>query len=132
GDRKQSIYGFRGADVAIFARTCVELAGERAAAALSLAATDAGDRIADFVALQTSRRSGDRVLAFVNPLSAFDFAAGASLGPPSDFEIRYGRGEVLGPAGEGVRGEVVLVTDDGSAADEIAPVVRGSAGAARE
>ena len=36
GDRKQSIYSFRGADVAVFTETCVELAGEAARAALAV------------------------------------------------------------------------------------------------
>ncbi|MEZ4295001.1 MAG: UvrD-helicase domain-containing protein [Polyangiaceae bacterium] len=36
GDRKQSIYGFRGADVAVFSRICGELGGEAAHIALRL------------------------------------------------------------------------------------------------
>lgn len=36
GDRKQSIYGFRGADIAVFQQVCVELCGLEAARALAI------------------------------------------------------------------------------------------------
>src|SRR5262249_53399700 len=39
GDRKQSIYGFRGADVAVFSRIAAELAGRPAGEALALPET---------------------------------------------------------------------------------------------
>src|SRR5262249_4880084 len=91
GDRKQSIYGFRGADVAVFSRACVELAGKTAGEALAIAGADLpAAPIADFVALCENRRSGARILSFVNAFAARDFAMGrAPLASPRDFEITY-------------------------------------------
>src|SRR6185436_122456 len=76
GDRKQSIYGFRGADVAVFARIAAELTGAAAGEALSLpeAAWSGVEPVADFVALRESRRSGAAILDFVNAFSSRDFA----------------------------------------------------------
>ncbi len=72
GDRKQSIYGFRGADVGVFSDACAALAGDVARRALSLADAppDAPAPTADFFALRTNRRSTPPLLRFVNALSA--------------------------------------------------------------
>ena len=73
GDRKQSIYAFRGADVGVFVETCVELAGERAAAALELprgATPLPGRATADFFALRESHRASAPLIDFVNAFSA--------------------------------------------------------------
>jgi ATP-dependent helicase/nuclease subunit A len=140
GDRKQSIYGFRGADVAVFARFCVDLAGEAAARALGIprpaGASDEGVT-ADFVALRESRRSGEAVLAFVNAFSARDFAANRGA-EPRDFEVAYGHAEHLAPFGPPPgetprpRGDVVFVRDDGRAPEGAPPLVTSAAGAGRE
>jgi ATP-dependent helicase/nuclease subunit A len=137
GDRKQSIYGFRGADVAVFSRVCVELAGKAAAEALAMPDEDfPHEPTADFVALRESRRSGARILSFVNAFAARDFAEGrAPSAAPREFEISYGPAEHLVPAepplaSEG--GEVVFIDDDGATPEDADPIVRESAGAARE
>ncbi len=71
GDRKQSIYAFRGADVGVFVTTCVELAGEKARAALELPETVPmpARTTADFFALRENRRANDAVIEFVNDFS---------------------------------------------------------------
>ena len=137
GDRKQSIYGFRGADVAVFSRIAAELAGPAAGRALALpqAAWAAVEPIADFAALTESRRSGEGILAFVNAFSSRDFAEDRTAGtPPRDFEITYGPAEHLIPASDLTKpaGRVVLIQDDGSSPADAAPIVRESTGAARE
>lgn len=86
GDRKQSIYAFRGADVAIFSETCVDLAGDVARRALALDAEGDAERppaTADFFALRTNRRSSAPILRFVNAMSA-ELLRGESGSP-----IRY-------------------------------------------
>jgi ATP-dependent helicase/nuclease subunit A len=73
GDRKQSIYAFRGADVGVFVATCVELAGERAAKALELppgAVPLPARATADFFALRDSHRATASLVGFVNAFSA--------------------------------------------------------------
>lgn len=137
GDRKQSIYGFRGADVAVFSRVAAELAGRAAGEALALPeATWAGVApVASFVALRESRRSGEAILDFVNVFSSRDFAADrAADTPPRAFEITYGPAEHLVPvAGAPPRpSRVVLIQDDGSSPEGADPIVRESSGAARE
>lgn len=71
GDRKQSIYAFRGADVGVFVTTCVELAGAKARAALDLPESMPlpARTTADFFALRENRRSNDAILSFVNAFS---------------------------------------------------------------
>ncbi|MEO8875928.1 MAG: UvrD-helicase domain-containing protein, partial [Polyangiaceae bacterium] len=77
GDRKQSIYGFRGASVAVFAESCVLLAGEPARAALAIdrSAVRIPDVVsADFVALRHNRRARIELLEFANAFSALRLA----------------------------------------------------------
>ncbi|XYI01665.1 UvrD-helicase domain-containing protein [Sorangium sp. So ce1128] len=152
GDRKQSIYGFRGADVSIFCRVCAELAGAAAGRALELSPSLwSPDPSADFVALRESRRSTPELLAFINAFSARDFSqdraseqdraredgAGASARAPSprEFEIAYSAAEHLvaapGVAAQGPT-DVVLVHDDGSAPDGVDALVRDARGQLRE
>ncbi len=71
GDRKQSIYAFRGADVGVFVTTCVELAGEKARVALDLPEKMPmpARTTADFFALRENRRANDAVISFVNTFS---------------------------------------------------------------
>lgn len=138
GDRKQSIYGFRGADVAVFSSICAELCGAVAARALAMPeAIEPEPPIADFVALRESRRSGAAILDFVNAFSEHDFTGDrAPSTPPRAFEIAYGPAEHLVPAGDLATprraAEVVFVRDDGASPDDAAPLVSESVGAARE
>lgn len=141
GDRKQSIYGFRGADVSVFARLCAELAGDAAGTALNLPpGLWATEPIADFVALRESRRSGKNVLAFINAFSDRDFvpATPSEGGPPFDFDIRYGAAEHLIPVaqspGEPAQpgGEVVFIGDDGTAPGGADPLLKEATGSMRE
>ncbi|WP_437614839.1 UvrD-helicase domain-containing protein [Sorangium sp. So ce834] len=143
GDRKQSIYGFRGADVSIFCRVCAELAGAAAGRALELSSSLwSAEPSADFVALRESRRSTPELLAFINAFSARDFAqdraAGArdgGAGAPRDFEIAYSAAEHLVAApGGAVRGptQVVLIDDDGSPPDGVDALVRDAQRQLRE
>jgi len=90
GDRKQSIYGFRGADVGVFAELAVGLAGEPARAALGVAAGatwQPEEPLADFCALRHNRRSVPEVLAFANAFSALRFCPAEPQ--PELFEIDY-------------------------------------------
>lgn len=90
GDRKQSIYGFRGADVGVFAELAVGLAGAPAREALGIppgVTWEPREPVADFCALRHNRRSASEVLAFANVFSARRFRPGDP--PPELFEIAY-------------------------------------------
>jgi ATP-dependent helicase/nuclease subunit A len=88
GDRKQSIYGFRGADVSVFAELCVGLAGRHAREALGIEAKqtyEPASPLADFVPLRHNRRGADELLAFANAFSRECLVStGAGL-----FEVSY-------------------------------------------
>jgi ATP-dependent helicase/nuclease subunit A len=89
GDRKQSIYAFRGADVSVFAEVCVGLAGAPARRALGIEAGRAWEPeepAADFVPLRHNRRGEPELLLFANELSAQRFRPGE---PPELYEIAY-------------------------------------------
>lgn len=90
GDRKQSIYGFRGADVGVFAELAVGLAGEPARTALGIpegVAWEPTEPLADFCALRHNRRSAADILRFANAFSARRFVpVGAT---PRLYEIAY-------------------------------------------
>lgn len=89
GDRKQSIYGFRGADVSVFAELAVGLAGAPAREALGIPpgmAWEPKTPSADFCALRHNRRSIAPILTFANAFSARRFDP---LRPPELFEIDY-------------------------------------------
>jgi ATP-dependent helicase/nuclease subunit A len=143
GDRKQSIYGFRGADVTVFTQVCADLAGDRAVQALELGAefrrTTAP--VASLVTLSENRRSSAAVLDFVNWFASRDFG----LTSPHPFDIRYAEGEHLRPAlptpagrsgsdaAQGsAAGGAVIVTDAGDLPAEAPLLVRGASGPMRE
>ncbi|MGO8998022.1 MAG: UvrD-helicase domain-containing protein [Polyangiaceae bacterium] len=89
GDRKQSIYAFRGADVSVFAEVCVGLAGAPARRALGIEAGrtwEPEEPRADFVPLRHNRRGEPELLSFANELSAQRFRPGE---PPELYEIAY-------------------------------------------
>ncbi|UQA59441.1 UvrD-helicase domain-containing protein [Polyangium aurulentum] len=133
GDRKQSIYGFRGADVAVFSRITGELCGPLAREALALPASICAPIArADLVALRESRRSGEKILSFVNAFSAHDFSAGRD-GNARDFEVTYGPADHLMPVASAAgAGDVVLIEDDGASPPHAEPIVRNAKGSMRE
>lgn len=129
GDRKQSIYGFRGADVAVYNRVCGDLCGPAARSELDLPAELCADvEVADLVALRDSYRSAPSIVGFVNAFSERDFAAASS--PDSDVHVAYGPAESLvaiKPAGQEA---VLFAQDDAAPIDE--PLLVGAGAPLRE
>lgn len=76
GDRKQSIYAFRGADVGVFTSLAIALAGEPARRALQVrSAAVPLHPTADFFPLRDNWRSEPELLAFTNAFSRLRLAA---------------------------------------------------------
>ena len=112
GDRKQSIYAFRGADVSVFARLAAELAGAPAIEQLELRGVPAPSTpVADLHPLVRNYRSQPRILEFVNRVASADF----TQQPQKAYEIRFMPSEALAaPAGRDPdSGQVTLLFDDG-------------------
>jgi ATP-dependent helicase/nuclease subunit A len=136
GDRKQSIYGFRGADVTVFAEVAADLAGASAVTALDLPRDRPAGASANaaLVSLAENRRSDPSILQFVNWFASADFAAGGA----HPFDIRYAESEHLVPAEtpvsrRAIEGPRVLLVDDRDETPEDAPaIVRGSKGSMRD
>ena len=133
GDRKQSIYGFRGADVSVFAELSTALAGSAAARLLDLphSATPPDDApvVADVSTLVDSYRSDPAIVAAVNIIAERDFVPRLER----SFEIRYARAEALQmPASRqgGAPGAFTLLLDDGLT-PEAEPLVQNASGAMR-
>ena len=113
GDRKQSIYAFRGAEVSVFAQLAAELAGVKAAEQLELSGVlPSANPVADFHTLSANYRSTRAILEAVNTIAYTDFCAR----PERAFEIRYTAAEalVLPPYTEvPPPGTVTIVSDTG-------------------
>lgn len=124
GDRKQSIYAFRGAEVSVFAQLAAELAGAEAAEKLELRGVRSiSEPVAEFHTLTANYRSSRAIIDAVNAIARADF----SDRPEHAFEIRYTAAEelVLPPAKAGdPLGTVTLIEDDGAPPeDESAPAL---------
>ena len=134
GDRKQSIYGFRGADVTVFTQVCADLGGRSAVEALELGDEyrAADTAIASVVTLSHNRRSHPAVLDFVNGFAARDFDARSAHA----FDIRYAESEHLRPVREGLQpgaqGGAVIVEDRNDLPADAPPLVRSATGPMRE
>ena len=119
GDRKQSIYAFRGAEVSVFAQLAAELAGAPAAERLELSGVlPSSTPVAEFHTLTANYRSTRAIIDAVNTIASADFCER----PERAFEIRYTPAEALVlPAGEPKHrpsGTVTIVEDDGSAPED--------------
>jgi len=133
GDRKQSIYGFRGADVTVFTQVCADLGGPAAVEALELGpdCETSAAAVASLVTLSQNRRSGAAVLDFVNAFAERDF----EVRTPYPFDIRYTESDHLRPAIEAMndtRGGVVIVDDRNDLPPDAPALVRGATGPMRE
>ena len=133
GDRKQSIYGFRGAEVSVFAQLAAELAGAPAAEQLELRGVlPSTAPVADFHTLTANYRSTRAIIDAVNAIARADFNAR----PERAFEIRYTPAEELvQPPSDQLHpsGTVTLVEDDGAPpeAPNAPALVRQAEGALR-
>ena len=133
GDRKQSIYAFRGAEVSVFAQLSAELAGAPAAELLELRGVlPSTTPVAEFHTLTANYRSTPAILSAVNAIARADF----NEHPQHAFEIRYTPAEELVlPASAHARasGTVTLVEDDGAPpeADDAPALLRQADGTLR-
>ncbi len=129
GDRKQSIYAFRGADVSVFARLAAELAGEPAVTALELRGVRGNPHpVADLWPLTKNYRSRPEILDFVNRVARADFAET----PQKAYQIRFMPSETLvAPERNLAPGRVTLLLDDGSLPPDPDPMLSAASDALR-
>lgn len=149
GDRKQSIYGFRGADVAVFQQIALDLAGDEAGALLGFPAGERSDRSGGpsrsasddpcdprtapaqargrIVALDRNRRSVDEVLRFVNGVAEDDMRGHEALAPvervvfqPALEALRAVRSSGRDPAAPNRRVFVPLIEPSDSVSGDLA------------
>ncbi|HEY2405526.1 MAG TPA: UvrD-helicase domain-containing protein [Polyangiaceae bacterium] len=123
GDRKQSIYAFRGADVSVFTELAVELSGPDASSQLDLQGVPSNPNpVASFHTLTENYRSQPALIEAINVIARRDF----SERPTRPFEIRYTDAEALVAPSQRVpaaRGRVTLLEDDAGTPPDAAPIV---------